>query len=549
MNYLNKGYPSINNNKNDLPLYIFLLIGVVFRLFHFFYNRSLWIDEIYLSASLVKMNYLELLTSPLYYQQKAPLGFLVLVKFMIKQFGDKEEYLRTVPLISGLASMYFFIPVSKYFLNKWGTYVAMAILCFSPALIYHSVEIKQYSTELLGTMLSLYIFIRYHKKTNKKKLFFWGISGAVILWFSYSSVFILAGIAMGLSLQYLIKRKWQELFSSMIPFFMWLLSFCVNYILFTHKHAESEWIAYWFRTYGNFMPVMPKSLSDFAWFPMTFYRMLDYPLGMLWNFNSFSENRSLNMLLKMPFIGIGLFFTGIYILFKRSKSHFLILTPPIALTLFASGLELYPLTERFWVFISPIFIIIIASGFQYLTTNISTKSGTLLLFLLVVAAPLFQAISYVIKPERFYVHKKSFQREALMFVNNNIKKGDIVYIYWNNLPGYRLYKRMYHFRFTAIEGQDVRNRSSDFNNYYFNLKPDFDKLTKAKRIWLVYNTRFITDIGDKIDEPVWYYQNSINPTDSLQKEFRKLGNPIKKYATSDVSVYLFNPNVRTNQKI
>lgn len=547
MNYLsNKFYI---NKKNDLPLYLFLFAGTAFRLFHFFYNRSLWMDEVYLSTSLVKMNYSELVTMPLYYQQKAPIGFLLLVKFIVNLFGNKEMYLRIIPVLSGVLSMYLFIPVAKYFLSKWGAYVAMAILCFSPALVYHSVEVKQYSTELLGTILCLLMLIRYKTNGTLRIMFFWGILGALILWFSYSSIFILAGIAIGLSLKHIIYKRWNKLFLNIIPFFMWLFSFSINYILFTHKHSESEWIVYWFRSYGNFMPLFPKSTTDLMWFPANLYRMIDYPLGMLWNFNNISDNHAVNMMLKMPLIGIGLLLAGILILFKRYRANSFILIPPIILTLITSGLELYPLTERFWVFISPVFIILIAIGFQYLTGFIKSSRMIFLLFALVIAGPFIQSAEFIIKPKNFFVHKKSFQREALMYVNNHIKHGDIVYVYWNNIPGYNLYKEIYHFDFNAVEGRDVRKRSTNFNSYYNNLKPDFDQLSAASRIWLIFNTQFLTDIGDKIDDPEWYYKNGASPTNPLLKEFSKFGKITSRYTGADIAVYLIEPNDKANQEM
>lgn len=542
MNYLKDISFAGNHKKNDLLLYLILFIGTAFRLFHFFYDHSLWMDEVYLSTSLVKMNYIELLSQPLYYQQKAPIGFLMLVKLMVNLFGNKEIYLRIIPLISGTAAMYLFVPVARHFLNKQGVYVAVAIIAFSPALIFHSVEIKQYSTELLGTILSYAAFIRYKNINNDgsylKSRLIWGVIGAIIIWFSYSSIFILAGIAIGLSLQQLILRKWITFSLNAIPFSIWGLSFFINYFIFTHKHAESEWIAYWFRSYDNFMPLLPSSISDFLWFPMNLYRMMDYPLGLLWNFNPISDNQVINMILKMSFIGITFLFVGLYVLIKHFKTNSFVLIPPILLMLIASGLELYPLTERFWVFISPVFIIFIALGFQCISNLIGSARVSLLIYLLIIAGPLVQSIQSVLKPETFYLHKKSFQREALSYVNNQFKSGDMVYVYWNNLPGYRLYKEMYNYRFKAIEGQDIRQKSTDFRNYMNHLRPDFDQLTSASRIWVIYNNQFLTDIGDKLDDPAWYYKSGEIPPIRLIKEFSKQCKTEQQFKSSDVTVYL-----------
>lgn len=533
-----KSYTSQNTLQNVFII-IFLTLGVGIRLFHFFYNRSLWMDEVYLSTSIVKMNLGDLIRKPLYYQQKAPIGFLISVKLITNTFGNKEIFLRLIPLVSGILSMFLFVPISKYFFKGLTSVLAICILCLSPAIIYHSVEIKQYSTELLGTVLSLFLYIKFKNKDDIKNLFIWGLCGAIILWFSYSSIFILAGIGIGLTIGHTYTSTWKALLARLIPFSIWIISFIVNYLLFTHKHAESEWIVYWFRAYNNFMPFPPKSFADLKWFALNIYRMMDYPLGLLWNFNNIKSNQLLSVILKEPFLPIILLGLGTYLSIKKRRNYSAIFIVSVFLTFLASGLELYPLTERFWVFLSPIFIIFIAEGFSFALSKLKQRNLKYLLFLILIAGPLIQSISTIIYPETFYLHKKSFERETLSYVNKNFKTGDAVYVYWNNLPGYKLYKEIYNLKYKAIEGTDKRLNSKNYTEYYKHLEPDFKKFSKNKRVWLIFNKQFVTDIGDRIDEPRWYYEKHMNPTAHLTHEFSKKFNILKKYETKDVAAYLF----------
>ena len=98
-------------------LIIILLVGSAIRLFHFINNRSLWMDEIYLCSGFVHMNYLELASNILDYQQKAPIGFLWMVKLCTDLFGYHEMSLRTIPLIAGIVSLFLFADVCKYYLK------------------------------------------------------------------------------------------------------------------------------------------------------------------------------------------------------------------------------------------------------------------------------------------------------------------------------------------------------------------------------------------------------------------------------------------------
>jgi len=190
-----------------IAVWVMLGLGIFFWLFHFFNNRSLYVDEIFLATSLAKMNFLELTAPMLDYEQKAPLGFLWIERVMVLLFGNGEMALRLFPLLCGIASLFLFRPVARYFLKPVGVVVAMGILAAAPPLIYHAVEAKQYSTELFATVIALFLYTRFHKQMALPSLLLWGVSGALLLWFSFSSIFILAGMAMGICLHYLIKKN------------------------------------------------------------------------------------------------------------------------------------------------------------------------------------------------------------------------------------------------------------------------------------------------------------------------------------------------------
>ncbi len=523
--------------KNPIIFYgIFIGTGILIRLFHFFYNRSLWMDEVYLSSSLIKMNYAELATRTLDYQQKAPIGFLWIVRTFVNLLGTSEMALRLFSLISGIGSLFLFIPVAKYFLRPLGVIIGIAILALAPPLIFHSVEIKQYETELFATLLIFYIYIRYHEQKSWTSLLSWGICGAAIVWFSYSSVFILAGIAAGISCRNLYHKNWNLFFRQSIPFLLWLAGFVINYLLFTHKHAESKWIVFWFDFYHNFMPLPPVNAGDLRWYPAALYHLIDYPLGLNWKFYT-GNVMALKFLLKAPWLPLISLFYGIWLFYKERKD-FLILLLPFLFVFLASGLKLYPLNERFWVFICPLLILFIARGIYGISAFLPGYTMKLILFVLLLAGPLYSSAGFLLHPDEFIIHKRSFEREALTYVNDRFKEGDLVYVYWNDLPGYRFYRQTYPFNFKAVEGKDYRKVSVSYPDYITHLQQDFKLFEGKKRIWLIYNDYYHTDIGDEIDKPTWYYLKDTNPTDRLVNYFSGLGKIRNVYSSFDVKVIL-----------
>ena len=536
-NGINTGLTEKKTSINVVILLI-CLAGIGVRLFHYFYNRSLWMDEVYLSSSFLHFNYRELATKVLDHDQKAPLGFLWLVKLAVDLFGRNEMALRLVPLIAGIISIFLFTRITHYFLNPFVRVAALCIFVFSPALVYHSVEIKQYSTECLATLVALYLYIRYKDAQNWEQRILWGISGALTLWFSYSVIFILAGIAGGLSLYDLCKRNWATFFRNMVPFLMWMLSFAVNYLLFTHRQAESDWVVYFFKTYDNFLPLVPHSIAELKWYPRNLVAMMDYPLGLVWNLQHLNGS-TLFRLLAIPVLPILLLAAGLVSMARSSIRNFYALIFPILLTLLASGLYLYPLLERFWVFLAPLLILFIASGLAFCQRKIKLKWINQLLLVLIIAGPIVQSVYFIINPAEFYKHKKSEERESLLLISKQFLPGDIVYNYWNNYSGFEVYKMMEPLSFSAIEGRDIRKNVHSIEEYNQQLHKDFKGFTGKKRVWLVYNTQFLTDIGDYADEPFWYYKGTQKPLENLQQQFRKIGRPVKKMVYRDVTVELF----------
>jgi len=530
-------------------VWFLLSLGMLLRLFHFFYNRSLWLDEIYLSTSLIKMNFEELTAPMLEYEQKAPLGFLWLVKVSVLLFGKNEMALRLVPLLGGLASLFLFLPVARYFLQPLGVVVAVGIIALAPPLVYHAVEIKQYSTEMLATIVALYLYIHYHRKQDLGSLLLWGVGGALLIWFSYSVIFILAGMAIGCGLYYLLKKDWPLLFRSLVPFTLWLISFAVYYLLFTSKSMGSDWLVDWFAHREAFMPLPPTKLSDLKWFIHTSYKLMDYPMGLLWFSPKLEINFFLRIILRMTLLPLGLFLFGLGVIFSKNKKYFLILILPLLLTLVASGFKAYPIYERLLVFLAPLLIIFMAQGCESITNFFSARSKWIYIVpVLLLAGPLVNSITQAINPDKFGKIRQ-FHRDSFLYINERYKPGDAVYIYWNELPAYRFYKSIYNLKYKAIEGRDVRFASKDINDYFRKLSPDFKTLENNKRIWLVYDRNLFVDIGD-FSPPDWYRQAHISQPYKflIHNKFAAMGKEIDAYKTEYIAVVLFNLNNKNYPK-
>ncbi len=520
--------------NRQLLLFV-ISLGILLRLIVYLQQHSLWTDEVYLSNSIVHYNWSDIFSKPLLYYQKAPLGFLALQKLMVSIFPANELSLRFVSLSVSILTIFLLVPVFTYFLNGRLVALALALFALSPPLIHHACEAKQYATELFAATAALWLYIWLKNNPSVKSQLGAAIAGSLLVWCSYSVIFILAAVSAGLLLQQLRVKNLRRMFFYGVPVIFWLCSFLLNFYFFTRHHAKSEWTVYWFDYYNHFAPLPPQNIDELTWYPLRFYRLLNYPLGLLWNF-MYGGGSAWAPVLKMAPVLLGFMVLGVAAFWKR-KTDLIVLMAAVALTLLASGLKLYPLTERFWVFLSTIFLILIVRGCAFSIEKMPGLRIAVPCFLLVGATVnlllLFTPVQDPVK------EKRSAQRQVLEYIEREQRSGDQVYIYWNDLPGYRLYRKLYPFTFSAREGKDYRKTSVGFNDYMQQLEADMNA-KPTQRVWMVVNVQFQSDIGEPVDWPEWYFKGQEKPTDRVIKELSKKMKVVQKYKMFDMEAYCFS---------
>lgn len=493
-------------NIYQAVIWLLVIVGVCLRLFHYFNNRSLWEDEIYLSTGIDKLSFSQLLNEQLLdFQQKAAVGYLLVVKLCTMVFGPREMGLRFFPMFCGVTSLFVFLPVARKFLWDIGVVVAIGILALAPPLVYHSVEAKPYSVELLCTILLLYTYVRYSDKTNTGSLLVWGLWGAVITWFSYSSIFILAGIALTIGLRCLSNKQWKMVPKLIMVFALWFGSFGINYILFTQKDAHSGWLVYFFVKHDAFLPL---SGAAFKWLGAHLIGFFNYPLGLSWS-TIYQQSVIQELLYRVAWVPMIFSVLGIYYLLRNNKWLLLLIAGTFLIVLAASAVKLYPFHERLTVFLAPLGILLLASGcdLAFFKSNLKNLPRWVLVLILLIG-PIKNSFAEVFNTGLFGSYKKAYHREAFQYLNDHFQPGDTVYVYWNDLPAWRLYKRLYPLKYTAKEGTDFRYTSRSFPQYFTKLDSELKPFMGKKRVWVVSNNNFDIEIGDYIGQPAWYYKNN-----------------------------------------
>jgi len=175
----------------------FIAFSIILHTRQYLFNRSLWFDEAMNTFDIVGKSYHQLMDK-LEYGQGIPAGFLFIEKFMMDTFYNNEYVLRLFPFLCGIFSAILFYLLIKYYLNSSSIILSVFFFSISDSLIYYSSEVKPYSSDVFISILLLFVVFYYDSRKSSVAFIVCAITGALAVWVSYSSVFVLSGLSITL---------------------------------------------------------------------------------------------------------------------------------------------------------------------------------------------------------------------------------------------------------------------------------------------------------------------------------------------------------------
>jgi len=286
-------------------------------------------------------------------------------------------------------------------------------------------------------------------------LIFLGGVGAIAVWFSHPSAFVLAGIGTSLGVSFLSRKEWSGVRLLLIALALWSASFIANYwISLRNLNNDEVLLNYWAR---GFVPLSRLSLS---WFLNTFFRVFQDPVG-------------------LPLAGIGAlgFIVGCAVKCSEKKVQRAILISPAFFTLLAADLRKYPFDGRLLLFMVPLLLLLVAEGarqIRAITKNSLPLVGTIFLALLFLH-PVYQASYNLIRPR---THEEI--RPVLDHISQHQQAGDILYLYYASYYAFQYYSDRYRFSgfdyVVEVESDSWRRQIADLNGQ-----------RGHKRVWILFS--------------------------------------------------------------
>ena len=187
-------------------LVVVVALGALARLLQYLAGSSLSGDESFLALNLVSRSYGELFDQ-LDYNQVAPQLLLVVEKLGIDVFGRSEWAVRLVPFLAGLAALALFPALARRLLPEGAVLPAVALVAFSDPLVAWTATNKQYAVDVLATVVVLLAAARFADRVAEPAVAV-GLAalGALVVWLSFPSAFVLAGAGLGLVVRQLRER-------------------------------------------------------------------------------------------------------------------------------------------------------------------------------------------------------------------------------------------------------------------------------------------------------------------------------------------------------
>ena len=386
-----------------------IFLGIALRLRHYFENRSFWQDEICLALSIVNRSLTEIWQHILLFPDfaQAPLLFQLIVKFSVVVFGNSELSLRFFPLLAGIASLFLARRFFKRSLDPFAATLALALFAVIEPLVYFSAELKSYGIDVLAALVVYEMFFWLKKEWTPKRLVLFAVVGAVIIWFSYAMLFILAGCGLVILAEQFKARDREKMAVLAGCYLFWLLSFVLLYKLSLSRMLNPDLLKNW-RLTGGFAPEPIWTLGGIAWVGRVCLDMFRSPLGMGWTY-----------------LSAFFFVVGCYVLYRRDKwlSAFLFL--PFVITLLAGAFEKYPFFERMILFLVPSLLVVLASGVREVARRLASYKSWMawVVVAAVLVSPLGVAAQYIVKPRG-----NEHNREAMAYLTAHYQPGDLIAI-------------------------------------------------------------------------------------------------------------------------
>ena len=444
------------------PLALLGAVALLLRILDFLPRRSFWLDEAMLGINIQQSGFRALL-GRLDFDQAAPVGFLWAERLVYVTLGSNDFWLRVFPFLFGLLSIWMVYCLARQNGSRHFAWLALALVALSPAHLRYSGDLKQYTLDVLVAAALLWSFgqtLRSPQYPGAHGRL--ALAGAMAIWFSHPSMFVLAGIGIaGVVSQWRrfaevgFWKTWLSIGTT------WLISFVVLYAVnLRHVSGSEDLTTYWA---AHFAPALSR--ASWHWYLNHFIRNSEYLFSTGWTWASFVLS------------AIGL----VSLLVRRTAIGLAILLM-VGVTLLASTMSLYPFYGRLLMFMLPAGALLVAESVEVMRLFLKRHSR--------LAAQLFYGVAVVAllqSPLRLDIDRVSNRspetgmKPLIPAMLAKSLPGDQIFVYYGAVPEFRFYAPAFNIANDAyISGSRHRTDPPAY-------RAELDQSLKSGRVWFVFS--------------------------------------------------------------
>jgi hypothetical protein len=183
------------------------------------------------------------LAGPLWLEQSAPYGWLVLQRLTFVAFGDGEVALRLVPLLFGAATLMTAVWMSSRWLTRAGGPVLVVLVGLGQWLVLYVFEVKHYSADVFW---GLWLPALALWAVEKRRVWVWWIAAACGLWIANGALLVTPPVALVVLLLAWRQERAKALLWPLAGSLIWFGSMALHYqLVLRHALGSTFLVEYW----------------------------------------------------------------------------------------------------------------------------------------------------------------------------------------------------------------------------------------------------------------------------------------------------------------
>jgi len=340
--------PSTRRPRAGWILGIILAAGAALRLYSYFANPSLSVDDAMLALNLGTRSFPDLLR-PLALEQAAPPLFLWALKALTLVGGMRDPVLRFLPLVAGCAVPYAAWRVGRQLLSERGAVLAAALTACSPILVQYSVSAKPYEVDALMTLVIVGMATTILVDPSGGRGFVrLGLAGILAILVSTPAVFVLFSTLVILACAGAVWQAPRGRAGLAALAVLWGITFAAVYFGVTRAEAMSPYLQ-------RFWAARMLHIADLLHPGHVWDVVKRLPMQVFLPFRKLSEPEIMSWLLLLAGAGV---------LIRRRGIDGVLVAGPLVVMLGAAFASLYPLAPRLSLFVAPLVCILFAAALE-----------------------------------------------------------------------------------------------------------------------------------------------------------------------------------------